>query len=158
LLESEGDGVIQRKRHRRCAEFSPRNSPEVRILREDLIVILSGLDSCARCSCYFGQSNRVVRRGRGWRAVLSQGPYSAEEGGAQQEELIPGSAPHFVSLVEKFRSSFTDRLSMDQPIRNHDTRALQAKQLDDGIGDTFVLVRRGINRVRTPCCSSPPPL
>ena len=46
LLESKRDGVFERKRHRRCAESSPRNSSEIRILRQGLIVILPGLDGC----------------------------------------------------------------------------------------------------------------
>jgi transposase len=54
LLESTGDRVFEGKRHWRCAEASPRNSSEVRILRQGLIASLPGLDGCSRCSCYFG--------------------------------------------------------------------------------------------------------
>jgi hypothetical protein len=49
-----------------------------------LIVILPGLHGCPWRSCYFGQSNRVVRRRRGW-VVLCKGPYSAEKGRTEQE-------------------------------------------------------------------------
>ena len=69
LLEPEGDGVFEGKLHWRCAEFSRRNSSQVRILRQGLIVLLSGLNGCSRRSCYFGQSNRVVRRRRSGCAV-----------------------------------------------------------------------------------------
>ena len=48
LLESKSDGVFQRKRHWRCAQFSRRNSSEVRTLRQVLIVILPGLNGCPR--------------------------------------------------------------------------------------------------------------
>jgi hypothetical protein len=92
LLESKADRVFERKGHWRGAEFSPRNSSEVRILREGLIVTLPGLNGCPWRSCYFGHSNRVVRRRRGWRVVLCQSPYSAEKGRTQQEQLVPASA------------------------------------------------------------------
>ena len=85
LLESAGDGVFEGKRHWRCAESFRRNSSEVRILRQGLIVILPGLDGRSWRSCYFGQSNRVVRRRRGWRVVLCEGRCSAEKGGTKQE-------------------------------------------------------------------------
>ena len=85
LLESTGDGVFQGERHWRCAESSRRNSSEVRILRQGLIVILPGLDGCPCRSCYFGQSNRVVRRRGGWWVVLREGRCSAEKGTTKQE-------------------------------------------------------------------------
>src|SRR5271154_4213278 len=85
LLEPEGDGIFEGKRHWRRAESSRRNSSEVRILRQGLIVILPGLDGCPWRSCYFGQSNRVVRRRRGWWVVLCEGPWSAEKGATKQE-------------------------------------------------------------------------
>jgi len=70
LLEPESDGVFEGKRYRRCAESSRRNSSQVWILRQGLIVILPGLDGCPWCSCYFGEGNRIVRRWRGWVVVL----------------------------------------------------------------------------------------
>ena len=85
LLESTSDGVFEGKRHWRCAESSRRNSSEVRILRQGLIVILPGLDGCPWRSCYFGQSNRVVRRRRGRWVVLCEGHCSAEKGATKQE-------------------------------------------------------------------------
>jgi hypothetical protein len=39
------------------------------------------LNGCSRRSCHVGQSDRVVRRWRGWRIVLSKGTYSAIQGG-----------------------------------------------------------------------------
>jgi hypothetical protein len=81
LLESKGDGVFEGKRYSRCAEFSPRNSSQVRILRQGFIVTLPGLNGRPCRSCYFGQSDRVVRRRRGWRVVLCKRPYSAQKGG-----------------------------------------------------------------------------
>src|SRR5271156_564841 len=85
LLEPEGDGVVEGNRHRRCAEFSARNSAEVRILRQALIVTLPGLNRCPRCSCNFSHSNRVVWRRRRWRVVLCEGHYSAEKGMTKHE-------------------------------------------------------------------------
>ena len=85
LLKSTGDCVFEGKRHWRCAELSRRNSSEVRILRQGLIVTLPGLDGRPWRSCYFGQSDRVVRRRRGWRIVLCKGAYSAGKGQTKQE-------------------------------------------------------------------------
>ena len=85
LLESASDGVFEGKRNQRCAEFSNGNSSEVRILRQGLIVILPGLDGGPWRSCYFGQSNRVIRRRRGWCVVLCEGHCSAEKGATKQE-------------------------------------------------------------------------
>ena len=84
LLESTSDGVFEGKRNQRCAEFSNGNSSEVRILRKGLIVILPGLHGRPWRSCYFGQSDRVIRRRRGW-CVLCEGHCSAEKGATKQE-------------------------------------------------------------------------
>jgi len=108
LLESTGDGVFEGKRHWRCAESSRRNSSQVRILRQGLIVILPGLDGCPWRSCYFGQSNRVVRCWRGWRVVLCKGPYSAEKERTKQEQLISELAPH-VRILARESSVFLQR-------------------------------------------------
>src|SRR5271156_701149 len=94
-----GDGLFEGERHWRCAEFSRRNSSQVGVLRQGLIVVLPGLDGCPWRSCYFGQSNRIVRRRRGWRVVLSTGPHSAEKGATNQEQLIPSSSSHIAPLV-----------------------------------------------------------
>jgi len=84
LLEPTGDSVFEGNRHWRCAESSRRNSSEVWILRQGLIVILSGLDGCPWRTGYFGQSNRVIRRRRGWRVVLCEGRCSAQNGATKQ--------------------------------------------------------------------------
>jgi hypothetical protein len=99
LLESTGDRVFEGNRHWRCAEFSSGNSSEVWILRQGLIVILPGLDGCPWRSCYFGQSNRVIRRRRCWCVVLRESHCSAEKGTTKQEQLIPGSPSHVVCRV-----------------------------------------------------------
>src|SRR5580698_7807972 len=62
LLKSKGYGAIEGEIHWRRAEFSCWISSEVRALRQGAFVILSGLHSCSRRSCYIGQGNRVVRR------------------------------------------------------------------------------------------------
>src|ERR1700678_1654891 len=85
LLEPEGDSVVEGNRHWRCAEFSVRNSSEVRILRQALKITLPGLNRCPRCSCDLSYSNRVVRRRRGWRVVLCEDHYSAEKGRTKRE-------------------------------------------------------------------------
>src|ERR1700733_6790212 len=79
LLEPKSDGVVEGKCHWSCVQFSCRNPSEVWILRQGLIVTLPGLDGRPWRSCYLGQSNRVVRRRRGWCAVLCEGPGSAEK-------------------------------------------------------------------------------
>src|SRR5271156_4575384 len=117
-----GDGLFEGERHWRCAEFSRRNSSQVRILRQGLIVILPGLDGCPWRSCYFGQSNRVVRRRRGGRVVLCKGPYPAEKGATKREQRIPSSSSHVVSLAGEI--SFQLREFGGSSVRNLSTKAI----------------------------------
>src|SRR5580698_6553371 len=99
LLEPEGDSVFEGKLYRRCAEFFRRNSSQVRILRQGLIVVLSSLNGCSRCSRNFGQSNRVVRRWRSGRAVLCGCDESVTRRRAKQRRQSPGSKPHVNSSL-----------------------------------------------------------
>src|ERR1700691_3568130 len=98
LLKPEGDSIFERKLHWRCAEFSGRNSSQVGVLGQGLIVLLSCLDGRSRCSRYIGQSNRVVRRRRSGRAVLRGCGESAKQRDTEQHRLSPASKQHLNSF------------------------------------------------------------
>ena len=98
LLESAVDSVFERKRHRSSADWSCRNSAEVRILRQGLIATLAGLHGCSCLPSDFGKSDRVVRRRRGWRRVLSGGDGSATEQSAEEHRFDPHSQCHVITF------------------------------------------------------------
>src|ERR1700678_1250422 len=92
LPESTGDGILQRKRDRCCAQLPGRNAAEVGTLRQNYRIVLA-------------RSHRSLRRGGdflhfnwiGQGIVLGEGRCCAKQRSAEQQRDKQGSETHFPS-------------------------------------------------------------